>query len=241
MARQESWLTLASRSFWIWFGGIWLLVGLSFLIGTCLMLGTLQELRRGGAEADGVVLDKWIEEQAGSTPKIRYRFIAPDGQGYEGESELARQDWEAAREGDAVRLRYHPKWPILNQRKGEEPRAGRILAFLGIGALLTAIGGFLVVSWLAKLRRFVYLQEHGMLVEGTVVDVTPTGIIVNHERLHALRYQYRDHRGATREGKSRALAPEEALKWHPGDRGSVRYDRLRPSISEWMGTRWGEA
>lgn len=240
MGRRESFLTLASRSFWIWFGGIWLLMGILFLVATVWVAGYLQAIQRSGEMAEGVVREKRLDKQALLPHTVRYRFPTPDGQTFEDDGALPKEQWDALRDGGPVRVRYDPKRPIFNQLEQEQVNVWLVVIFLGTGVLLTRIGGGIVLSWSVKLRRFLRLQEHGMMVEGTVLDVPPTGLVVNYERLHIVRYQYRDHQGQTRKGASRPMAPIEALRWKPGERGAVRYDRSRPSISEWMGTRWGE-
>lgn len=238
MPRRESWLTLVLRSFWIWFGAIWLLVGVLFLVVSVWGIGSEQELEHSGVVTEGEVLDKWRESGAVSPHKVRYRFAAPDGRAYADEAALPRRQWEGLRAGDAVRVRYHPSRPWSHQLEQEEDLGP--LPFVALGLVVTGVGGWLIGMWSVKIRRFLRLQEHGMLVEGTVLEVSPTGIIVNDERLHVVRYEYRDHQAQMRQGASRPMAPEEALRWTPGERGSVRYDRTRPSISEWMGARWGE-
>lgn len=81
------------------------------------------------------------------------------------------------------------------------------------------------------------MREQGFSVEAQVIEVTPTGYMLNRVRQWVVLYRYRDHAGIEHDGRSPTMPKEEAERWHPGDRVPVRFDHLRPGRSAWTGER----
>lgn len=241
MSRRESFLTLASRSFWMWFGGIWLLMGILFLVATVWVAGSLQAIQRSGEMAEGVVREKRLDKQALLPHTVRYRFPTPDGQTFEDDGALPKEQWDALRDGGPVRVRYDRTHPFFHQLEGERQTPIIIAGFIVFGVCISLVGGALIVHRLVQIGQALHLQQEGVIAEATVLDVRPVGIPVNNERLCVIRYRFRDYQGTDREGQSIPMAAAEALRWRPGDRGTVRFDRRQSARNAWVGARWGEA
>jgi hypothetical protein len=105
--------------------------------------------------------------------------------------------------------------------------------FCGAGALITLLGGFVVLRAKSGARFERRLREQGLTAEARIVDVAPTAYSVNRVRQWRVRYCYTDHAGVEHEGRSPPLAPEQAQRWSAGDRIQVRFDRLHPARSAW--------
>ena len=75
--------------------------------------------------------------------------------------------------------------------------------------------------------------EHVTISKPRLTDLKCPNLRVN---LAAdIRYRYRDHLAQTREGLSSYLSPDQAAAWHASDKGTVRFDPLRPQDSVWVG------
>jgi hypothetical protein len=124
--------------------------------------------------------------------------------------------------------------PGVTSTEGKNEPEGSLLT-LSVGVGLCALGTGLLTWRLAGIRRELRLRREGVVAEGIVLEVKPTGTTINNVRLWRIHYRYRDHLGRTREGSSDLLSPDEASPWHAGASGTVRFDRLRPQDSVWVG------
>lgn len=230
-------------NFWIWFGGIWLAVGVPFLAGG-LYAGwqefTIDErLEHDGMVARGMVVSKQIRHgSSGSEPdyKVTFRFNTPDGATIRSEAAVDGQTWDALVEREPVAVRFLPDSPRQHRIPGRQSEHWILAAmFTGLGGLITVLGGFVVwraTSWRAFVQR---VAREGFRVEAEVVEVRPCNYMINRVRQWMIVYRYRDHNGIEHQGKSPPMAPELAQQWQPGDRGEVRYGRDRPQRSVWVG------
>ncbi len=228
------------RNFWLWFGGIWLLVGVPFLlIGGFFAWNELtleQRLAQAGQRADGLVLQKrWERGADGNFPAfhVRYRFATAEGKKVVSETEVSEQAWDALRERESLVVTYDADFPRLNRIDGRLAQWIMPGIFCGVGALITLLGGFVVLRALSGARFERRLREQGLTAEARIVEVAPTAYSVNRIRQWRVRYCYTDHAGVEHEGRSPPLAPEQAQRWSAGDRVRVRFDRLHPARSAW--------
>jgi hypothetical protein len=67
------------------------------------------------------------------------------------------------------------------------------------------------------------------------VAVQESSITINRVRQWEVKYSYQDHVGQMHEAASEYMPPQEAEKWHQGDKGTVRYDQMNPEVSYWVG------
>lgn len=228
------------RNFWFWFGGIWLGVGLPFLLLGAFFAWyelTLEtRLARAGQHAQGMVLVKsWGDDSDNRHRdfRVQYRFTAAAGKTVRSETVVSERAWQALREREAVSVTYLPDWPRTNRIDGRVVQWVMPSIFCGVGAMLTLLGGFVLLKAISTARFARRLREHGFPVEAEVIEVTPTGYMVNRVRQWVVLYRYRDHAGIEHDGRSPTMQKEDAGRWHPGDRVTVHFDPLRPDRSAW--------
>jgi Protein of unknown function (DUF3592) len=244
--RKRSRRGINQQSFWLWFGGIWLAVGVPFLLIGIYAAATVvsgdRRLEAAGRPVEGMVLEKWISTSrsshgSGTTRqyRVRYRFEAAGGELVEDEAQVGADAWDRLEERGPVAVTYLPDDPHIHRIQGED--SGLVLGaiFSGVGGVLTVLGGFVFLRGLGQLRVGRRLLREGVLATGTVLDVRPSRLRINGVRQCTLRYRYQDHLGRTHKGRAGPLSPEEAAAWSAGARGAVRYDRQRPGVSAWTG------
>jgi hypothetical protein len=231
-------LGLSGRTFFLWFGGLFLLVGLG------LLYGGIQEARRERAYrlhsevVDAVVTGKSIqrasrEGNSSTRYEVAYRFIAPDGRPVEGVDVVSVEEWELLGPGSRLKVAYLPASPETSRAaRSDRPTSAIPLIVLG-GALATA-GGAVFVRTAAKLRRERRLLRDGMPAQGTILAIEPSNVSVNRVRQWNVRYRYADHLGRSHEGRSGPIAPEDAHAVTVGGVVEVRFDRAAPDESVWV-------
>lgn len=240
-ARQRTFLTLARRSFPFWFGGIWLVCGLPFLIiGIYVGIDTVRQQERYTNEAQvaqGMVLAKWISRgsEESTSYRVRYRFHAPDGAVVTSETKVSGALWDRLVEREPVRVTYLPDQPRTHRIEDQGPDWILPLVFTGLGIVLVPLGGWIFSRGLGGILRELRLQSEGTLAEATVMEVGPADVSFNGVAQWRIRYRYQDHGGRRRHGESGLLAPEEAQQWKAGDRGVARFDAHAPRKSVWLG------
>ena len=228
------------RNFWFWFGGIWLGVGLPFLlIGAYFAWDEFtldQRLERSGQRVQGMVLvKKWDGGSDGKHPSfhVRYRFNSAAGRAMVSEAEISEPAWVALREREPVGVTYLPDSPRTNRVDGRVVKWLMGAIFCAAGALLTLLGGFVMLKAIAAARLLRRLREEGNSTEAKVIEVAPTGYMLNRVRQWRVLYRYRDYAGIEHDGRSPAMPKETAERWHPGDRVKVYFDPLKPGRSAW--------
>jgi len=223
----------------MWVGTIFVVAGSIASLGS---VGEWREARRFEREAvtaEAVVLATSIERasrdgNASTRYLVTYRLTPNDGPDVERTEEIPVEHWEQLAAGDAVTVRYRPSDPATARTEPATPVwvpllvAAATAAFALIGAFIARPG------WR---RAFVLVRVHrrGVPAQATVIDVAPTGTRVNRVPLWRLKYEFRDERGERHEGVSDYLRPHQAAEWGAGDRGAIRYDRIRPAESVWLG------
>ncbi|MEX1171838.1 MAG: DUF3592 domain-containing protein [Chloroflexota bacterium] len=227
----------AKRSFWLLFGGIWLLAGLVMLV---VAIGMALQERQWGAEAvrtTGIVLTKDIipaDSDSSTEYRVRFRFTTQDEVTVEGSQEVEVGTWEELTEREPVEIYYLPSSPSSARL---EPAAGlfMVVIFFLFGAVFGGIGGVLVVRAVRGLFRARDLLRSGVDAEATVTRVEQTNVSFNRRLQFRVHYRYRDQQGGGHEGDSGYLEWEEASIWNEGDRVAIRYDPIRPAQSLWVG------
>jgi hypothetical protein len=142
--------------------------------------------------------------------------------------------WERLQERGPVEIRYLPGRPSSNRLAPGAGFAGPLL-FLLVGMTITGAGGVLVVRALRRILEARRLLRLGRATAATVSGVDATNISVNGRQQFKVRYSYRDEQDRTHAGDSGYLGWDEAARWNPGDRVSIRYDSNRPDESVWIG------
>jgi hypothetical protein len=236
---------ITPKTFWLWFGGIWLAVGVPFLfIG--LYFGfqqhtATQRLDAEGKIVEGMVLVKTITSSSSSgsrrnrtpTYTVTFRFLTPAGT-MTGESEVTSDTWDLLVEREPIRVTYVPDAPQYYRVEGQV--SGWILPaiFTGLGGILTSLGGFIVLRARNLLRTQTRLQREGITATATVSEIRTSSMRINGAPHVAMHYRYQDDRGRSYTGKE-YLSLEEAARWKEGDQATVRYDRQKPNRSIWIG------
>ncbi len=232
-----------ARNFGLVFGGIWLLVGIPFLLVGIWQWSELGRFDQGAVRAEGKVLTRDIRQasrdnRTSTEYVVRYRFQTPDGQSWEGSSEVDVGLWEAVREQGPVEVEYLPDDPSTNRVAGQSGEQWVVvLVFSLLGGAFTLAGAAIFGFSLRRRLLDSRLRETGQQAFGTVVADEATGMRVNNVRQWRLRYTYLDLYGVQHEGKSGYLSPEEAQQWKEGDQGLVFHDPQAPEKSVWSGER----
>jgi len=243
IGRPRTFLGLAARSFGFWFGGIWLLCGVPFLVmGLYAGVDTIREQARFRTDArvtEGMVLAKSITRSGkNSRPsyRVRYRFPGPDGAMVTTEATVSGPLWDRLVEREPVRVTYLPERPGNSRLEDQGPDwwVGPAI-FTAFGLVLVPVGGRIFVKGLRRIRLELRLGREGARAEATVTNLEPTNVSVNGVAQWRICYRYRDHRGQEQLGESGPMALDEAQQWKPGDRGEARFDPHAPGTSVWVG------
>jgi hypothetical protein len=236
---------ITTENFWLWFGGIWLAVGLSFLIiGGAIGFSSDgraldARLQAQGTRVEGTVLAKEIVSQ-GDSPRYRvtFRFEDANGAAVRGTADVDAAAWDALAERGPIEITYLADQPgtyrVPGQTRGDEAVLALVLPF--VGAVVGAIGGALVVTALRTRRVRRELLRSGSSAAASVLEVGPSGLSINGVPQWKVRYRFRDASGREHEGKC-AVAPEEGQRWRQGAVGRVRYDAGNPRSQVWTGER----
>ena len=232
-----SFLSLAKRSFWLFFGGIWLFVGLVMLVASAGMALQERSWSSDAVRATGMVLTKDIipaDSDSSTQYRVRFRFATQDGTTVEGDEQVEVATWEGLTERGALEVYYLPSSPSSARLEPGGDPIGFLILFL-VGVVFSGIGGFLFVRALLGLLRARHLLRSGVDTEATVTGVEQTEVSFNRRPQFRVRYRYRDRQGGEHEGDSGYLEWEEASRWKEGDRVAIRHDPGRPAESVWVG------
>jgi hypothetical protein len=236
---------ITQKNFWFWFGGIWLSVGLVFLVvGVSVGIHRMsvdERLEREGRTVDGMVLTKEIYRKSSksgnsSSPSYRvtFRFVPRDGEIVEGTADVTAEDWDVLEERGPVQVMYLPDEPQSHRIHGQSDDTVLPIVFGVVGGVIGSLGGFVVFNAVGARRRERDLARSGMTAEATITDVGPSYLRINGVNQVTLHYEFQDAQGKTRKG-SCTMAPEEAGEWPPGRMGRVRYDPRKPNVNVWRG------
>ena len=232
-------IAITHSSFWFWFGGLWLAVGLLFLgVGVGVGLyerGLAARLDAGGVRTEGVVLAKEISapRDRSVSYNVTFRFVDARGETIRGSAAVAAAAWDALVERGPIDVVYLPDRPQTYRVAGQsEADVVLVIVFALAGGVLTVVGG-LIVGNAVRTRR---LARTGNVATGRVVAVQPGRLQINGILQWELRYRFQDASGRHHEGKC-SLSPEAAQAWAEGAVGRVRYDARKPRASVWTGER----
>ena len=150
---------ITNENFWRLFGGVWLAVGLLFL----LIGGGIGLERRAGAArldeegmtTDGIVLTKARQssDDSANADSVTFRFIDARGATVHGSASLDPVAWDALVERGPIRVVYLPERPDVHRVPGQ--RSGEaVLAFVFplVGLVLAALGAFVLLN-ARRIRR----------------------------------------------------------------------------------------
>ncbi|HEY9181645.1 MAG TPA: DUF3592 domain-containing protein, partial [Gammaproteobacteria bacterium] len=177
---------ITNENFWIWFGGIWLVVGLAFLgIGGGIGWHSRTLDARFDAEGEpteGMVLAKEIVSPSDRPQRytVTFRFTDSRGETVRGSADLDAETWDTLVERGPIEVVYLPASPSAYRVLGQgNANAVLLFVFPLIGAVLAAVGGVIVVNALRKrgIRR--ELMRSGAIAAGTVFDVGPGSLRIN--------------------------------------------------------------
>ncbi len=228
-----------ANNFGLLFGGIWLVVGVPFLIVGLWQWQSQGRFAEEAVRVEGKVLTKEItrasrESRSSTRYSVRYRFEALDEQSYEGRQDIDVDLWEALEEQGPIELEYIPDDPHTNRVAGQGDWV-LVSVFTLLGGAFTLAGGIIFgISLRKKLARS-RLRREGQLVGATVTGLQETNMSVNRVRQWRILYSYRDLYGVEHQGKSGYLSPQEAQRWEEGDQGQAYHDPQQPEKSLWVG------
>ncbi len=237
-------LRYLKSSFSWWFGLIWAVVGIAFVVVAAFLWVGEQRFARAGLSTTGTILEKGYEESIEDVGdrdddvsywlSYRYRDVAGQEE-YVGQHDVSLDTWNRYREGDAVPIEYLRDDPGESRVAADGVIARWLLPaiFGGVGVLLGGIGGFLAARSLRTVGRRVRALRDGVPTPGRVIAVLKeTSVKVNGRHPLYLTYEFTDYGGERREGKSPFLPRALESRWHAGDPILVLYDREDPSRHE---------
>ena len=200
-----SFWSLASRSFGVWFGGIFVLVALPFAVVSAYRAYDDWRFAREAQSTPGMVLTKEIKRSGKGNKTKRYeatyRFTVHETR-LEGRDELSYDTWAKLRERQPAEVRYRPARPSANRLAGAHPWFVNLL--LGVlGVVLTVVGSTFVVgairnAWLAS-----HLQTHGVKTSGTVTNLHERNLKIGGEQQWRLHYEVQGLPGSSVHERSR--------------------------------------
>jgi hypothetical protein len=228
---------ITNSNFWLWFGGLWLAVGLLFLAiggGVGFYRSQLAARLDGeGVGAEGLVLAKEISapRDGSTTYNVTFRFADARGETIRGSAKLDRQAWDALVERGPIEVVYLANRPQTYRVQGQSDSDLVIaLVFFLVGAALAAVGGVIVGNAL-RTRR---VARTGAIAVASVVDVRPGRLRINGIPQWEVRYRFQDASGRAHEGRC-SVAPDAGQQLKPGALGRIRYDARNPRASVWTG------
>jgi len=228
---------ITSSNFWLWFGGLWLAVGLCFLgVGGGVGFyrsGLNEQLDKEGVRVQGLVLAKEISapRDRSATYNVTFRFEDANGRPIRGSAKLDLDAWDALAERGPIEIVFLADRPQTYRVFGQSD-SDRVLAivFSLVGAALAIVGGVIVGNAL-RVRR---IARTGAIALASVVDVRPGRLHINGIPQWEIRYRFRDASGRTHEGKT-SMSPVDADSLKPGALRRVRYDARNPRANVWTG------
>jgi hypothetical protein len=224
------------RSFWLLFGGIWLLAGLLLLV---IGIGAVIEERRwaDATRTTGLVLVKEIvpaDSDSSTEYRVTFRYEDERGETLEGDQKVDVATWEALTERGPIDV-YYLTGSSDPARLAAAPSILPSVLFVLVG-LAGAVFGAVVFGRAARnVLRTRRLLASGADAHATVTAVEATDVSFNRRPQFRVRYSYRDGGGAMHTGDSGYIEWEEASTYAEGDTVSIRYDRDRPGDSVWIG------
>jgi hypothetical protein len=236
-ASSPSFFSLARRSFWLLFGGIWLFAGVFMLLFAVVFAFREQDFAANGVVTTGIVLEKRIvpaDSDSSTQYRVSYRFTTEDGRVVEGSDGVDVGVWEALTERGPIDVRYLRGDPVTNRLSTGSDFLGAVIFFLA-AVIFGGIGGFLFFRALRGVRKARRLLNVGVPAGARVTEVVSTNVSYNRRQQFRVRYSYDDAQGRSHAGESGYMDYEEAGLWHPGDVARIRYDPDRPEESHWQG------
>lgn len=246
VAGEGSFWSLARRSFGFWFGGTFLLFGLSFFIIGITLFYNDWRFAQEARPAQGIVLTKEFSISRGSsstgsgTPTqtkhyaATYRFTA-EGKPFEGRDELSYDEWQQLVEREPVEVLYRPGRPTSSHLAAHNTWfLDTLFTLLGFG--LAALGGTFFVRAVRNARLEWRLRRNGVSTQGTVTELRARNLRINNVQQWRLDYEYRDFQ-ERRHSKTITIPGDEAQLWKVGDAGGVLYDSAQPTEAVWLGRK----
>lgn len=225
------WIT---DNFWAFFGSIWLIVGLPFLLIAGYLIVQERQLASAGRVVEGVVLAKHITRSKDTvTRSVTYRFEAADGRRIEGDSDVPESLWRSLTERGPVQVLYLPDRPSANRIAGTS-KMTLLLIFSFVGGLLSIAGATIAGVALRNARVRRRLLTSGVRAPATIAEVKPMNLRINGRTQWRLTYEYRDHQNRPHR-RSMHVDADEARRWQPGNTGDVMFDPERPRHAIWLG------
>ncbi len=237
MTAQPSLMTLARRSFWLLFGGLWLFVGVVMLLFALGFAAKEGDFSRNGVTTTGIVLTKHIvpaDSDSSTEYRVSYRFTTGDGKVVEGSESVDVGAWEKLVERGPIEIRYVAGNPGSNRLASGDNVAGAAI-FALIGAVFGGIGALLFIRAIKGIRKARRLLQVGIPAQGSVTGIDETNIQVNRRQQFKVRYSYLDREGRNHQGDSGYMDWSEATDWVVGDPVDIRFDPAAPDQSSWVG------
>lgn len=246
MTASRSRRSASATRFFRWFGAIWLLMGLPFLIAGLFLLHRERTFQRESRVTAGVLIEK---DSADTTRRrrsggrsrrvtttkyyVEYRFVTPEGREIHARRDIDDSRWDGLEKGQRVEIAYLPSDPGTNRLAGDDDWM-LPLVFTLLGLVFSGAGSTIFLKARASERAAARLRERGVMAGAVINRVEDASIKINKQPQARVVYEYRDYQGHAHEGRSRLLPASEASAWHAGQPISIKYDPERPSHSIWL-------
>ena len=229
------------RAIVLWVGTLFFVAGSAVVLTTIGEWRAARSFERAALVTRGAVVATTRENasrESNSSTRyvVTYRFTASDGTTVEQTEQLPFDDWEPLAEGSTLTVRYLPSDPGTARSRPPSPwwEMPLVVGFTGLFAVL---GILLARPGVRRVLTILRVAKRGVDVTATVLDVAPTGDMINRVPQWRVRYEFRDRQGRAQTGASDLLAPQEAAEWRPAEKIVIRFDPERPQDSLWLGKR----
>lgn len=151
MGPKKSIWTRLKNSFGFWFGGLWLVGGLPFLVAVIYLVQDDRRYEMEGRVAQGMVLTKEVRRSRSNNSDttshyVTYRFAASDGKTVEGRDQLGQSQWERLTERGPVQIVYLPSSVDSNRVLGQTHLMLEVIFGILAGFFVLAGGAILFLS-----------------------------------------------------------------------------------------------
>jgi hypothetical protein len=221
-----------------WIGTLFASVGMLFLAIGVKAMRDEATFQHSAAVAEGKIVGRDIRRasawnQQSTRYLLTYMFTTENRVLVTGQGEVSVEEWEAAREGGPLTVRYLPKRPSENRLTlgGDWSTA---IACTSLGAILGGVGGVVAGIRVRRWRLVTRLERDGASTPGTLARVASGSYRINRVPQWQLFYTFTDQSGKRRDGVSDWLSPQAAKRWKTGAAGTVRYDPRDPTRSIWV-------
>ena len=194
---------------------------------------------RSAVQADAVVVQKQMgraTSESSTSYEVTYKVRSADGEEWQKVDPVDAATWDGVEEGRTIPVQYlrGDSGSLRIARQARDVPLALLAVVAAVGGALALLGLGMASRGAREIGRKMRVHRHGQRAEATVTAVRETNVSVNRRIQWVIEFTFRDHLGHPQKGTSAPLPASEALEWHEGDKGTVRFDSERPTDSVWI-------